>query len=77
MKTADKLFESQWKGVGTEHKIKGTSMENHFGHQSKLQRFTIIDWEFKSCNFVHRVNHRPFALRFWPFQFPSLRHLEL
>ena len=34
-------------------------------------------WGFKSCNFVHSANARPFVLRFLPFEFPSRRHLEL
>ena len=32
---------------------------------------------FKSFNFVHSASTRPFVLRFWPFQFPSRRHLEM
>ena len=34
-------------------------------------------WGFKSCNFVHSANARPFVLSFLPFEFPSRRHLEL
>ena len=37
-------------------RVKGTSAENHFGHQMKLLRFHIKVWGFKSCNFVHSAN---------------------
>ena len=33
-------------------------------------------WGFKSCNFVHSANARPFVLCFLPFEFPSC-HLKL
>ena len=39
-------------------RVKGTSAENHFGHQMKLLRFHIKVWGFKSCNFVHSANDK-------------------
>ena len=62
-----------------EQHLKGTSAENHFGRQIKPLTFLYWVWGFKSCNFVHSANARPFVLGFWPFQvrIPKTHHLEL
>ena len=50
-------------------RVTGTSAENHFGYQMRLQRFHIKVWGFKSCNFVHSAIARPFDCVFGPFNF--------